>query len=86
MQITSVGLEDDAFFQCQVTAANGVPGIRSRNAYLTVFAAPEPPIIVQSRAQGDVLRTTAGTNVELMCESHGGKPTPEVRRPMVDLV
>lgn len=75
LQIKSVSLEDDATYQCQVGAADGVGGIRSRDAALIVFVPPEPPKIVQ----GDFLRTTAGVTVELTCESHGGKPAAEVR-------
>ena len=40
-------LEDDALFQCQVGAADGVAPIRSRNAQLTVYVPPEDPFIVQ---------------------------------------
>ncbi|CAG2117605.1 unnamed protein product, partial [Medioppia subpectinata] len=78
LQINSVLLEDDAVFQCQVGASDGVRGIRSRSASFTVFAPPELPVIVQARAQGDYLRTTAGMNIELTCEAHGGKPPAEL--------
>ncbi|GIY50449.1 irregular chiasm C-roughest protein [Caerostris darwini] len=74
LHISSVTLEDNAMFQCQVGAADGVAGIRSRNAAFTVFVPPEPPKIVQ----GDFLRTTAGMTVELTCESHAGKPKAEL--------
>ncbi|XP_071037623.1 irregular chiasm C-roughest protein isoform X2 [Parasteatoda tepidariorum] len=74
LQIGSVTLEDDALFQCQVGAADGVNGIRSRNAAFTVYVPPEPPKIVQ----GDFLRTTAGMTVELTCDSHAGKPPAEL--------
>ncbi|KAG8196700.1 hypothetical protein JTE90_023209 [Oedothorax gibbosus] len=74
LQIGSVSLDDDALFQCQVGAADGVKGIRSRNAAFTVYVPPEPPKIVQ----GDFLRTTAGMTVELTCESHAGKPPAEL--------
>lgn len=73
LQIGSVSLEDDATFQCQVGAVEGVKGIRSRSAPLTVFVPPEPPRIVQ----GEFLKTTAGMTVELTCESHAGKPAAE---------
>ncbi|CAG2101695.1 unnamed protein product [Medioppia subpectinata] len=79
LEINSVSLEDDAVFQCQVSGSGDTaPGIRSRSAVLTVLVAPELPIIVQTRAQGDLLRTTAGTVIELNCESNGGKPAPEL--------
>jgi len=74
LQIRNVNLEDDAKFQCQVGAAEGVRGIRSRDATLTVYVPPEPPTIVE----GDFLRTTAGTQVVLTCEAMGGKPAAEL--------
>lgn len=74
LQISKVQLDDDADFQCQVGASEGFKGIRSKNAKLTVFIPPEKPKIVQ----GDSLKTTSGTTVELTCEAHGGKPPAEV--------
>ncbi|XP_037087419.1 irregular chiasm C-roughest protein-like [Pollicipes pollicipes] len=74
LEIQRVALEDDAVFQCQVGAAAGSPGIRSRDARLTVLVPPEPPRIVQ----GDQLSTTAGAVVRLQCESRGGKPPAEI--------
>ncbi|XP_022251226.1 irregular chiasm C-roughest protein-like isoform X2 [Limulus polyphemus] len=74
LQITNVNLEDDAIFQCQVGASDGIKGIRSRSAAFTVYVPPEPPRIVQS----DFLETTAGMTVELTCESNGGKPPAEL--------
>lgn len=74
LQIKNVNLEDDAKFQCQVGAADGVRGIRSRDAQLTVYVPPEPPTIVE----GDFLKTTSGTNVVLTCEAMNGKPAAEL--------
>lgn len=74
LKIDNVNLEDDAQFQCQVGAAEGTKGIRSKTAHLTVYVPPEPPKIVQ----GDILQTTAGITVELTCESHAGKPAAEL--------
>ena len=37
LQISSVALEDDAVFQCQVGAVEGVSGIRSHKAQFTVY-------------------------------------------------
>lgn len=76
LQIRNVQLEDDAQFQCQVGAADGIRGIRSRTSIVTVYMPPEAPKIVE----GDFMRTTAGTTVELTCESGAGKPPAEVRR------
>lgn len=74
LQIRNVQLEDDARFQCQVGAADGVTGIRSRDATLTVHVPPDPPSIVD----GEFLRTTSGTEVALTCESLNGKPAAEL--------
>ncbi|XP_022247777.1 irregular chiasm C-roughest protein-like [Limulus polyphemus] len=74
LQITNAQLDDDAEFQCQVGAVEGIKGIRSTTAVVTVFVPPEPPIILQ----GAYLRTTAGMNVKLTCEAHGGRPAAEL--------
>ena len=68
-------LEDDAKFQCQIGAADGVKPIRSRYATLTVLVPPEPP---QLMPKGEVFKTVEGGQVELRCESRGGKPASEV--------
>lgn len=75
LQIRNVQLEDDSTFQCQVGASDGYKPIISREAQLTVYVPPEPPKIVN----GDVISTIAGNEVELTCESVGGKPAAEVR-------
>lgn len=74
LQIRNVQLEDDARFQCQVGAADGVMGIRSRDAVLTVHVPPDPPTI----AEGEYMKTTAGTEVSLTCEAQNGKPAAEL--------
>ena len=74
LDIDPVLLEDDAVFQCQVGAADGVAPIRSRDAILTVNVPPERPTIYN----GDVLRTTEDREVEIKCVSRGGKPAAEV--------
>ena len=74
LDIDPVLLEDDATFQCQVGAADGVSPIRSRDAILTVNVPPQRPIIVN----GAFLRTTEDREVEIQCESRGGKPAAEV--------
>lgn len=75
LDINPVSLEDDARFQCQVGAAEGVKPIRSRYAALTVLVPPDPPLIFPT---GDSYKTVAGKQVELRCESHGGKPASEI--------
>ncbi len=74
LDIDPVMLEDDAVFQCQVGAADGVSPIRSRDANLTVNVPPEPPIIIN----GDTLKTIEDREVEVKCVSRGGKPAAEV--------
>ena len=75
LDINPVMLEDDAKFQCQVGAAEGVDPIRSGDAVLTVLVPPEAPVIVNGR----LLRTTEDREVTIECVSRGGKPKAEVR-------
>jgi len=75
LDINPVDLDDDAQFQCQVGAANGVKPIRSRYATLTVLVPPEPPKLMPT---GDLMKTVEGRQVELRCESRGGKPASEI--------
>ncbi len=77
LDINPVELEDDARFQCQVGASEGIEPIRSRYATLTVLAPPSPPRLLP---EGDIYRTVEGRQVELRCESKGGKPAAEVRK------
>jgi hypothetical protein len=74
LDIDPVLLEDDATFQCQVGAADGVNPIRSRDAVLNVHVPPERPIIIN----GNTLRTTEDREVDIKCVSRGGKPAAEV--------
>jgi len=76
LQIRPVTLDDDGRFQCQVSPGPepGSTAIRSRYATLAVHIQPEPPQIVQ----GTHLMTTEDREVELECQSRGGKPPAEV--------
>ena len=74
LRISPVLLEDDALFQCQVGAAEGIAPIRSRNAQLTVYVPPEDPFIVQ----GDMMEVTEDLETSLECISPGGKPAADV--------
>lgn len=75
LDIFPVMLDDDARYQCQVgPGPNGEAGIRSRFAKLTVLVPPEAPKILQ----GDHLVTTEDREIELECDSVGGKPAAEV--------
>ncbi|TMW50115.1 hypothetical protein DOY81_004798 [Sarcophaga bullata] len=75
LDIFPVMLDDDARYQCQVgPGPNGEAGIRSRFAKLTVLVPPEAPKILQ----GDHLVTTEDREIELECDSVGGKPAAEI--------
>jgi len=74
LDIYPVTLEDDAEYQCQVGAAEGVAPIRSQNAILTVTVPPEPPVILN----GNQLKTTEDRKVKIKCSSRGGKPAAEI--------
>ena len=76
LDIHPVDLDDDARFQCQIGAADGIKPIRSQYATLTVLVPPEPPKLMPT---GDLMKTVEGRQVELRCESRGGKPASEVR-------
>ena len=75
LDIHPVDLDDDARFQCQIGAADGIKPIRSQYATLTVLVPPEPPKLMPT---GDLMKTVEGRQVELRCESRGGKPASEV--------
>ena len=76
LRISPVLLEDDALFQCQVGAAEGIAPIRSRNAQLTVYVPPEDPYIVE----GAMMEVTEDMDTILHCVSPGGKPAADVSR------
>lgn len=72
-----MALEDDAAFQCQVGAVEGVLGIRSQSATFTVQVPPEPPVIVVTHAHShaQVYRSTEvagnGSTGELLASATG---------------
>ncbi|KAJ0170541.1 hypothetical protein K1T71_013912 [Dendrolimus kikuchii] len=75
LDIQEVTLDDDALYQCQVSSGpRGEPAIRSRYARLIVLVPPEPPRILE----GSVLRAIEDREVDLVCESFGGKPAAEI--------
>ncbi|KAF2366926.1 Immunoglobulin-like domain [Trinorchestia longiramus] len=73
LRIQPVLLEDDGNFQCQVSASDGVPGIRTKTVQLTVYVPPEPPVIRPTE-----LDSTAGLLTTIECTSRGGRPPPEI--------
>ncbi|XP_076311007.1 irregular chiasm C-roughest protein-like isoform X2 [Tachypleus tridentatus] len=74
LQITNVSLDDDATYQCQVGAAQGVKGIRSESATLVVYVPPSAPRILE----GSKIRSKAGQKTQLTCVSNGGRPATEL--------
>ena len=77
LEISPVALEDDAIFQCQVGAVEGVLGIRSRSAEFTVQVPPETPVIVVTHAHSHAQvykssENSVGPNAGEMLVSAGG--------------
>ena len=69
---------DEAEYQCQVSGARGAPSIRSDLVSLTVNCEPGKPYIVQAR-EGDSVLVEPGEELELHCQSQGGKPPAEIQ-------
>jgi len=74
LEISSVTIEDDAIYQCQVGAFGEASPIRSAPARLKVMVPPGVPKILQ----GDVTETVAGVETVLECSSSGGRPAGEI--------
>jgi hypothetical protein len=74
LEISSVTIEDDAIYQCQVGAFGETNPIRSGPAHLKVLVPPGVPKIMQ----GDVLEAVAGVETVLECTSSGGRPAGEI--------
>ena len=68
---------DEAQYQCQVSGARGVASLASEVVSLTVNCEPGKPYIVQAR-EGDSVLVEPGEEVELHCQSQGGKPPAEI--------
>ena len=69
---------DEGQYQCQVSGARTVRGVRSEPATLTVNCEPGHPYIVQAQ-EGDTVTIQQGEEVELHCQSQGGKPPAEIQ-------
>lgn len=75
LHIYPVELEDDGVYQCQASPTNdGQPGLRSRDARLSVLVPPQKPQILQ----GPFLVTTEDRQLVIECISLAGKPPAEV--------
>ena len=68
---------DEGQYQCQVGGARGVASVSSEVVSLTVNCEPGKPYIVQAR-QADNVLVEPGEEVELHCQSQGGKPPAEI--------
>ena len=69
---------DEGLYQCQVGGARGVAPVASEVAGISVNCEPGRPYIVQAR-EGEELEVGAGEEVELHCQSQGGKPPAEIQ-------
>ena len=69
---------DEGQYQCQVSGARGGGGVMSEVATLTVNCEPGQPYIVEAQ-QGDTVTLEQGDQVELHCQSQGGKPPAEIQ-------
>merc|ERR1711915_177638 len=75
--IQPVLAEDGGVYQCQVSGAHGAAPIISKPATLKVLSEPGQPHIVQAK-NSDFIEVADGDEIELQCESHGGKPAADL--------
>lgn len=75
LQISSVTLDDESTFVCQLGASSDQPAISSQPAKLTVLVPPQQP---KFRSHGDVIGAVVGQQEIITCQSSGGKPAPEL--------
>jgi len=69
---------DEGIYQCQASGGHGVAPIISKPVKLTVNSEPGQPYIIQGR-EIDVMKVKDGEEVELQCESQGGRPPSEIQ-------
>ena len=69
---------DEGVYQCQVSGGHGVAPISSAPVSLSVNSEPGQPYIVQAMEDG-VMEVKEGDEVELQCESQGGRPPAEIQ-------
>ena len=74
LEISSVSSADDGLYQCQVSAQDGDPAIRSGEARLSVMSPPGQPLILE----GEEVMISQGEELQLTCVSRGGRPAGEV--------
>ena len=69
--------DDEAEYQCQIGPGSEVPGISSDIVRVTVYHEPGVPHIKQAK-YGDVIEVDTGQELELECETQGGKPGADI--------
>ena len=69
---------DEGVYVCQVSGGYGVAPISSAPVTLTVNSEPGRPFIVQAMADR-VMEVKEAEEVELQCESQGGRPPAEIQ-------
>ena len=69
---------DEGQYQCQVSGLNGKGSITSEIVKLDVNCEPGTPYIVQAK-EGEKVEVEEGEEVELHCQSQGGRPPAEIQ-------
>ena len=69
---------DEGLYQCQVSGGHGVPPIASSPVSLSVNSEPGKPYIMQAMEE-EMMEVQEGEEVELQCESQGGRPPAEIQ-------
>jgi len=69
---------DEGVYQCQVSGGHGVAPITSAPVTLSVNREPGQPYIVQANEE-DMMEVQEGEEVELECQSQGGRPPAEIQ-------
>ena len=69
---------DEGLYQCQVSGGHGVPPITSSPVSLSVNSEPGMPYIMQAMEEA-MMEVEEEEEVELQCESQGGRPPAEIQ-------
>ncbi|CAN0390304.1 unnamed protein product [Lampetra fluviatilis] len=78
LQIESVELEDDGWFQCQAGRSPSSHPIASPTAWLSVLIPPQRPVI-SDHVGSDSVTWVAGVEVTLTCTATDAKPRAQVQ-------
>merc|ERR1711935_936561 len=68
---------DTGMYECQVSGAHSLPPIISKPATLKINSEPGQPHIIQAKVS-DFMEVDQGDEIDLQCESHGGKPAADL--------